>query len=151
MSSPAMMCLPSGRTKNCSADGFSLPVLSPMKMITLLTPSTGVFRIACTCQTRLSSKPQLACRKALTVSLVGVAAVKLAGSGLGNTGAADGAGAAGAGADGTCADGACSGAAGTSCCATACKTGKDKAISATALAKRADRRIKRFLLKFLKS
>jgi len=29
--------------------------------------------------------------------------------------------------------------------------GKDKAISATALAKRADRRIKRFLLKFLKS
>jgi len=84
-----------GRTKNCSADGFSLPVLSPMKMITLLTPSTGVFRIACTCQIRLSSKSQLACRKALTVSLVGVAAVKLAGSGLGNTGAADGAGAAG--------------------------------------------------------
>jgi hypothetical protein len=74
--------------------------------------------------------------------LSGAEAVKLAGSGLGKTGAAAGAGAAGA-----CATGA----AGTSCWAEAVKTGKDKAPSAKALAKRIDRRIKLILLKLWKS
>src|SRR5208283_3313120 len=106
--------------------------------MTLLKPTTGVFRIACICHMRVSSKPQLACRKALIVSFVGVEEVKFAGSGLGNTGAADGAGAAGDSLDGACA------AAAGACCWAA--TGRDKAISAAALARRIDTRIKLFLL-----
>ena len=53
-------------------------------------PSTWVLKMASTCQTRVSSYPQLCSRKVLTVSLVGETAVKFAGSGLGNTGAAGG-------------------------------------------------------------
>src|ERR1039458_5209842 len=104
--------------------------------------------MACTCQMLLSSKPRLAWMKALTTSLVGEEAVKSAGSGLGNTGAAEGAGADGAVPDGSCATGAD----GTCCWAAASKTGNENRTSATtlerrALARRADRRIKLFLLK----
>jgi hypothetical protein len=70
------------------------------------------------------------------VSLVGALAVKFFGSGLGNTGAAAGAGAAGMAA----------GAAGTWVCAEAWIKGRDKATSATTLAKRTNGRIKVFLL-----
>src|ERR1700743_3123017 len=90
------------------------------------------------CHMRLSSYPQLASRKAFTVSLVGVVAVKFAGSGLGNVGGPVGAGAAGAA--------SCGGAAGTCCCA---KTAieRDEANSAVAPAIPDKRRIKQNLLR----
>src|SRR5580704_1542800 len=151
MLSPLMMCFPSGSTKNANAPGFSLPVLSPMYTTTLVTLSTGVLRIACTCQTRFSSNPQFAVRKALTVSWVGVAAVKSAGLGLGKVGAAVGAGAVGSvegilDASGACWGALASGAGGTCCWAAAWNTGTNRAISATALSKRANGRIKLFSL-----
>ena len=135
-SSLAIMCLPSASAKKPTGCGFCLPVLSPTRITTLLMPSTGVFQIACTCQILFSSKPQLACKNAFTVSLVGDAAVKLSGSGLGNTGAADGAGA----------DGSSAGAGGTCCWPKTFKAGTEMRASAAKLAKRADRRINRILL-----
>src|SRR5580698_7636433 len=129
MLSPLMMCFPSGSTKNANAPGFSLPVLSPMYTTTLVTLSTGVFMMACTCQMRFSSNPQFAVRKALTVSWVGVAAVKSDGLGLGKVGAALGAGAEGSVEGILDVSGACgalgalaSGAGGTCCWAAAWNT-----------------------------
>src|ERR1700677_1523023 len=111
--------------------------------MTLLMPSTGVFRIASTCHMRLSSYPQLVWRKVLTVSLVGEAAVKFAGSGGGNTG-----GAVGPGAEGSEVAG---GAGGTFCCADTSMLGNEIATSAARmeilmLATRRDIRIKLILL-----
>src|SRR5208337_601168 len=98
--------------------------------------------MACTCQTRFSSNPQFDVRKASTVSLVGVAAVKSAGLGLGKVGATVGAGAEGSAAGCPGAAGACgalaSGAGGTCCWAAAWNTGTKRAISAAALSKRAN-------------
>src|SRR6185437_8846936 len=142
MSSPAMMCLPSGIVQNSRALGFCLPVLSPMYTTTLLTPSTRVLVMACTCHTRFSSYPQLAVRNAFTWSVVGLAAVKFFGSGAGNLGASPvGAGAAGA----VCAGawGTSFGAAGACSCATATNV-RAEAASARLPAIRPTLRIKSF-------
>ena len=41
--------------KEANCPGFCLPLLSPTTTTTLLIPSTGVLRMACTCQMRFSS------------------------------------------------------------------------------------------------
>ncbi len=143
MSSPAKMCLPSGRTKNWSRDELLLAGL--------VAHQQG--HLADAIDFRLLDGPHLpdtglivaptGLQKGVDGVLVGEVAVKLAGSGLGKTGAA----AAGAGAEGACA----AGAAGTSCWAAAWRTGRNKATSARAPAKRIDRRIKLFLLQLWKS
>src|SRR6185437_9587661 len=144
MSSPAMMCLPSGIVQNSRALGFCLPVLSPMYTTTLLTPSTRVFVMACTCHTRFSSYPQLAVRNAFTWSVVGLVAVKFFGSGAGNLGASPvGAGAAGAAC--VCAGGTSFGAVGACSCAAATSV-KAEAASARLPAIRPKLRINPFLL-----
>src|SRR5579863_850689 len=98
--------------------------------MTLLRLGIGLVRMASTSQVRSGSKPQVAVRKALTCSLVGVDAVKFLGSGLGKTGAALGAGADGAAAGAAWLSG---GAAGTCCCAATGKAVADRASRAVAV------------------
>src|SRR5664279_1214086 len=86
--SSAMMCLPSGSTKNCRLAICGFPpawaFFCATNTTTLVTLAAAVFIIAWICQVRLVSYPHDSLRNSLIVSAVGLSAVKFFGSGFGN-------------------------------------------------------------------